>query len=177
MGCHRTDGIAEYNLADDSSPSHLGAAQVTRTQPESARAQPNLRLLHRAAPSCCAIATITAAAVLPMLPVSAAHCRCAIATAIAVSLLLPLPLPRDVPYFVAAATAAEAYFLLQRQRQPKPQGRSQPETARAQLKPQRRSPSHKGAARVCEGASQAMPSCHLIVVFTAARCPYLRRDV
>ncbi len=119
-GCHRTDGIAEYNLANDSSPSHLSAAQVTRAQPESARAQPNLRLLHCAAPSRCAIATITAAAVLPTLPDSAAHCCCAIATAIAVLLLLPLPLPRDVLYFAAAATAAAAYFLLQWQRQPKP---------------------------------------------------------
>ncbi len=177
MGCHCTDGIAEYNLADDSSPSHLGAAQVTRAQPESARAQPNLRLLHHAAPLRCSIATITAAAVLPTLPVSAAHCCCVIATAIAVLLLLLLPLPRDVPYFATAATAAAAYFLLQQQRQPKPQGCSQPETARAQLKPQGRSPSHEGAARVCKGASRAMPSCCLIVVFTAARCPYLRCDV
>jgi hypothetical protein len=138
------DGIAEYNLANDSSPSHLGAAQVMRAQPESAWAQPDLRLLHRAAPLRCAIATITAAALLPTLPVSAAHCHCAIATAIAVLLLLPLPLPRDVPYFAAAATAAAAYFLLQWQ--PKPQGRSQPETARAQLKLRGRSPSHKGTA-------------------------------
>jgi hypothetical protein len=129
------DGIAEYNLANDSSPSHLGSAQVTRAQPESAWVQPDLRLLHRAAPLRCAIATITAAAVLPTLPVSAAHCCCAIATAIAVPLLLPLPLPRNVPYFAAAATAAAAYFLLQRQWQLKPQRRSQPETARAQLKP------------------------------------------
>ncbi len=93
----------------------MGAAQVTRAQPESARAQPNLRLLHRAAPSRCTIATITAAAVLPLLPVSTAHCRYAIATAIAVPLLLLLLLPRDVLYFAAAATAAAAYFLLQQQ--------------------------------------------------------------
>jgi hypothetical protein len=119
--------------------------------------------------------------VLPTLPISAAHCCCAIATAIAtaiaVPLLLPLLLPRNVPHFAATATAATAYFLLQRQWQPKPRGRSQPETARAQLKPRGHSPSHKGAAQVCEGASQAMPSCHLIVVFTAARCPYLQYDV
>jgi hypothetical protein len=177
MGCCRTDRIAKYNLANDSSPSHLGAAQVTRAQPESARAQPDLRLLHRAAPLRCAIATITAAAVLPTLRISAAHCRCAITTAIANPLLLPLPLPHNVPYFAAAATATAAYFLLQRQQQPKSQGCSQPETARAQLKPRGHSPSHKGAAQVCEGVSQAMPSCHLIVVFTAAQCPYLRRDV
>ena len=176
-GCHCTGGVAEYNLANDSNPSHLGAAQVTRAQTKSARAQPNLRLLHCAAPSRCTIATITAAAVLSTLPVSAAHCRCAIATAIAVPLLLPLPLPRNVPYFAAAATAATAYFLLQRQRQPKPQGRSQPETARAQLKPQGRSPSHKGTAQVCKGTSQAMPSCCLIVVFRAAQRPYLRINV
>jgi hypothetical protein len=114
------DRIAEYNLADDSSPSHLGAAQVTRVQPKSSRVQPDLRLLHHAAPLRCAIATITAAAVLPTLPVSAAHCCCAIATAIAFPLLLLLPLPHNVPYFAAAATAAAAYFLLQRQQQPKP---------------------------------------------------------
>jgi hypothetical protein len=145
MGCHRTDGIAEYNLANDSSPSHLGTVQVTRAQPGSARAQPNLRLLHRAAPSRCAIAIITAAAVLPLLPVSAAHCRCAIATAIAVPLLLLLPLPHNVPYFAAAATAAEAYFLLQWQWQPKPRGCSQPETASAQPKSHWRSPSLRGS--------------------------------
>jgi hypothetical protein len=136
-----------------------------------------MQLLAAAAPLRCAIAIITAAVVLPTLPISAAHCRCAIATAIAVPLLLPLLLPRNVPYFAATATAATAYFLLQRQRQPKPQGRSQPETARAQLKLRGHSPSHKGAAQVCEGASQAMPSCHLIVVFTAAGCPYLQYDV
>jgi hypothetical protein len=144
-GCCCTDGITECNLANDSSPSHLGAAQVTRAQPESARAQPNLRLLHCAVPSRCAIATITATAMLPMLPVYAAHCHCAIATAIAVPLLLPLLLPCDVPYFAAAATAATAYFLLQRQWQPKPQGRSQPETARVQLKPRGGSPSLRGS--------------------------------
>jgi hypothetical protein len=141
MGCCCTDGIAEYNLANDSSPSHEGAAQVTRVQPESARAQPNLHLLHCAAPLHCAITTITATAVLPMLPISAAHCRCTIATVIAVPLLLLLPLPRDVPYFAAASTAAAAYFLLQRQRQPSHKGA-------ASQRLQGRSSSHDGAAQV-----------------------------
>jgi hypothetical protein len=148
------------------SPSHEGAAQVCKGAAQLALA-----------PSRCNIAIISAAAVLPTLPVSAAHCHCAIATAIAVPLLLPLLLPHDVPYFAAIATAAAAYFLLQRQQQPKPQGRSLPETARAQLKPQGCSPSHKGAAQGCKGASQAKPSCRLIVVFTAVQCPYLQRDV
>ncbi len=82
-GCRCTGGIAKYNLANDSSPSHLGAAQVTRAQPESARAQPEIAL----APSRCAIAlrhcyhycrcrAANAACFRCPLPLRHCHCHC-----------------------------------------------------------------------------------------------------
>jgi hypothetical protein len=136
------------------------AAQATRAQPKARGRSPSLQghSPTRTAPLCCAIATITATAMLPTLPVSAAHCCCAIAIAIAAPLLPPLPLPRDVPKLLPLPLPPWHTYC---------KGAAQ--ATRAQP--------HEGAAQVCKGASQAMHSCLLIVVFTVERCPYLRCDV
>ncbi len=131
------DGIVEYNLANNSSPSHEGAAQVTRAQPKSARAQPNSRLLHRAAtllslvplPCCqrCPFPLPTATAPLPLPLLSRYCCRCCCHMMSPTLPPLPLP-PRHTFCYSGSSSPSHKGAACQRL-----QGRSS---------------SHKGAAQV-----------------------------
>ncbi len=150
MGCRCTDGIAEYNLANDSSPSHEGAAQVTREQPESARAQLNLRLFHHAALLlpllpllCCQRCPFplpTAAAPLPLSLLSRCCCRC---RCHAMSSTLPPPPLPPQHTFCCTGSGSPSHEGAASQRL---QGRSSShegaaQVTRAQPKSQGRSPS------------------------------------
>jgi hypothetical protein len=151
-GCCCMDGIAEYNLANDSSPSHLGAAQVTRVQPKSTRVQPNFSL----APSRCAIALCNryhychcrAANVARFhcpLPLCHCHCHCCpAAVAAAAATQCPL-LCRRHHCCCSILSAAAAVAAQATKAQPARDCKGAAQATRAQPKSQKRSPSLRGS--------------------------------